>query len=428
MLTYVQTMGVSRLSVDSAVASARTQSSKTVAKANKPRPANLSKNVELSKKMKSVAAKKASSDGFQKALSDVTKRANKLRSAAEGVQGNERATRRRDVQSSNAEVASVRVEAGQSVGIFELKVKQVAAAQENRGEKLKAETSGIFDSGRQFVEAQVGSETKRLSVSVAPNEQTSISLEKMATAINESELSLEADIELSGDGGGVQLVIAATQTGTDAAFSIRDVVGSLVEKTGAGNVSQPAGNANFSVNGKDQELPGNQFVVDSGRIEINLEQTGDTEISVVRNHEAIFGAVDRLLVEMNHFRDSLVRSKASLNEDIAVEFDRHMEEVAENLESLGLEFTTNAGTADAVPSTLSLDSASLLAVAQDQPGEFENAIAGEDGLAGRMVGFAQVVEKASAVELVGLTDAEVSQTGSSAQGSLDSGTVVNDAV
>ena len=77
---------------------------------------------------------------------------------------------------------------------------------------------------------------------------------------------------------------------------------------------------------------------------------------------------------------------------------------------------------------MTLEGSALGQVAETQPVELENALTGPDGLAGRMEGFAQVVEQASAVELVALTDAEMADTGAASQDTGTSGGVVNDAV
>ena len=423
MLSYAQTMGPKRLSVDNAVSQARTETTNAVAKSNKARSTQFTKNLEVSKKKKSAAAKKASSGQFQKAMSELTRSARSLRASATELADNDKAVRNREVSTSNPGVASVRAEAGESTGSFELKVKNVAQAQENRGRALSSESTGNFDSGRQFIELESSGQSKRLSVAIKPNDSNAAALGKLASSINNSGMELQAEVVDVNEGASAQLVVRANQTGQNASFSMRDVVGTIVERSGASSVAQPPSNAEFSVNGNAQESQGNFFVVDSGRIEVNLQQRGDTEINVVRDRGMLFGAVDQLLVEMNQFRDTVTRADAALNKDIAAEFERHLEEISDRLAEMELSFESSQEN-----STLALDRDSLEAAALAQPQQLESALVGDDGLAGRMAGFAMVVEQASAVELVGLEEPQDLSSDAGADFASDSGAVVNDAV
>ena len=246
MLTIAQTLGPQRISADASLANARKATGKKIAGSRLPSPVEMKAKVAIAQNLKSPAALKASGNSFQKSLSKLTVRVRELKAASENVRTSEKTFQSRKESTNNPKVARVKASAGRSLGRFELKVDQLAQVQRNEGKEIPRENVTALDSGRQFFEITKGDESKRVSTFVEPGSGVEVSLKKMARAIERSNLGLTAEVMSVGEGESVRLTVSSVQTGSESGFSIKDISGNLVEKSGANNVVQSASNASFS--------------------------------------------------------------------------------------------------------------------------------------------------------------------------------------
>lgn len=129
-----------------------------------------------------------------------------------------------------------------------IEVDQLAANQVNRGTQMAATARvGSEGAGSKAFEIEAGGKTYQFNIDVKATDSNRDVQRKMADAINARKIGVTASVDFENSTS--QLRIQGGKTGVDNEFSVRDVTGDLVSRTGAGNVSQQAQDAMYRVDG-----------------------------------------------------------------------------------------------------------------------------------------------------------------------------------
>lgn len=204
------------------------------------------------------------------------------------------AFRKNSAVSSDTNAMTVSASGGFAAGKeTSVKIDQIATGQKNEGASLSSSGKAGFDSSNQF-SVEVGGKTYQFDIKVAATDTNKDVQQKMADAINKRGIGITASVSTNSDNKTSALSVAANGTGEDAknSFTIKDISGNAVAKTGAGNITQNAANARYSVNGEAKTSKTNEVSLGNG-ITATLKKASDKEISVTSGLDA-GGAIGKL--------------------------------------------------------------------------------------------------------------------------------------
>lgn len=238
---------------------------------------------------------------YTSTMSDVMQSANSLRSSnSAGVMNALTAV------SSDTKVADVtaRYDLRQTRDM-DLNVTQIAAAQQNRSEGVKTSEAASED-----MAFAISGPNGRYDVNISAVKEDGTAktngqmLKEAADAINKSNAGVKASIEQK-DGSSV-LSLQSRDTGTDAAF---EVAGQLGAAGGLDKVAAEAADAKYSVteNGRTREYTSqsNSVQLDTGRLQAELKEAGNTKISAQPDTDKIASSVSKMLDSYNKAVDFL---------------------------------------------------------------------------------------------------------------------------
>ncbi|MDL2273732.1 hypothetical protein LJC34_04210 [Oscillospiraceae bacterium OttesenSCG-928-G22] len=207
---------------------------------------------------------------------------NALRSLSDG------GAYRKTAVSSDSDKVSVRVD-NKAYGSFKdttIKVSQLAAGQKNEGASLQSNAAA--QSGYHQFEIETNGTRHQFSVSLSASDTNETMQQKMADAINARNIGVTAAVSKNEINGTSSLAISAGKTGdaANAKFSIRDVAGSAVSKTGVSTVTQQAQNAIYSINGGASRESLTNEVSLGGGVTATLKKASDEAVSISSKKDA----------------------------------------------------------------------------------------------------------------------------------------------
>ena len=187
------------------------------------------------------------------------------------------------VTSSDNDVLSVKFYgvSANTVKPMTVKVEQTASGQVNEGKSMDSgESFGSVGLNRFSIEA--GGKTVQLSVDIKAGDTNKDVQQKMANAINSSGAGVKATVETDDKNKTSSLKIEAAGTGNDPKnkFTISDVSGDLVSKTGAGDVKQEAQNAVYSINGGAARASASNTVDLAFGLSVTFNKASDKEVTI----------------------------------------------------------------------------------------------------------------------------------------------------
>jgi len=244
-----------------------------------------------------------------------------VRSAAGGlqsaVQDRQTAFAQQQAVTSNANVATAAVNNSQQAqgtasstqsGPINLDVKQTAAAQTNAGSALGADARAV-DAGEYAFTVEAGGETHSFTVTVDENDTNASIQQKMADAINERGIGVNASVTATaatdGSEATTSLSLSSANTGTDAAFKVEDSVGGLASEMGVTTATQDAQNAVYSVNGGAEVTSQSNNVSLAAGVSATLTGSGSASISLARDTKSAVEGVRGLVNSINSAIDSV---------------------------------------------------------------------------------------------------------------------------
>ena len=207
--------------------------------------------------------------------------------------------------SSDSEAMTVSYAGSKTQGPAPLTVKitQTAAAQKNEGSSMDAAAKYEGPGGINRFSIEAGGKTTQLSVSVSAGDTNQTVQQKMANAINLSGIGVKATVETDSKNGTSVLKLESAKTGGDPknAFTIKDVTGELVGKTGVGSVTSAGRDAIYSVNGGEERTSQSNTVDLGNGISATLLKVTDKEITVSQGKDttAIKNAIEDMVKSYN---------------------------------------------------------------------------------------------------------------------------------
>lgn len=200
---------------------------------------------------------------------------------------------------------------------FSIEVRRLAAEQVNTGNYLPDEEIALTPDTYSF---DVGINSLNYEFQFLINEgDTNRSVqERLARLINNSEIGLSAEV-LEDDEGNSALKLSSKATGLpdgrDDIFHVSDTntskLSGAVDYLGIGEITRPAANAEFLINGNERTASSNHFTVEQV-YSVNLTglspSEGDTaEIGIKPDHESLKENITKLIGGYNDF----IRATAS---------------------------------------------------------------------------------------------------------------------
>jgi flagellar capping protein FliD len=179
--------------------------------------------------------------------------------------------------------------------------------------------------------------------------------------------------------GTSSLLLIGDETGAEHAFSLRDIEGNSVRATGAGNVTNVAGNALYTVNGKSYSSASNHAIFgESADVSVSLlaPTDGAIRIEVIPNQETIIRQAKELVQQYNRLADVLRRHSADLAVDLLPSFQRILRTSRLQSEAIGIAVDSDG--------LLEMDEEKLSRKIGEDFAAVERAFSGSSGLATRL--------------------------------------------
>nr|MCR5558064.1 flagellar filament capping protein FliD [Butyrivibrio sp.] len=209
---------------------------------------------------------------------------------------------------------------------FAIEVSSLASAQVNTGKYLPKDAIGLTPENYAFDVRMSGQEFE-FQFSIYQGDRNIDAQEKISRLINRAGIGLSSEV-IEDSQGRSALEISSTRTGLKAGessqFEIYESASPLAKGSvsflGLDQVSAPATNAHFTLNGEDRAAISNKFTV-GGKFEIQIKDTTKTTgaiyVGVKKDNEALKNHITSLIENYNDFID-----EASGNKDVKFKSDK----------------------------------------------------------------------------------------------------------
>ena len=193
---------------------------------------------------------------------------------------------------------------------FDISVSSLASAQVNTGYFLPKDSPGLTADNYAF-DVRINKQEFEFQFSIYQNDRNIDIQDKIAKLINKAGIGLSAEITEDGQGNSA-LVISSTRTGLKSGetsqFDIFESSSGLktgsVSYLGLDQISAPASNAHFALNGEEKASVSNRFTV-GGKFELQLKSTTDAgesiSVGVKKDNEALKQHITSLISNYNDF-------------------------------------------------------------------------------------------------------------------------------
>ncbi|MCL2187632.1 MAG: hypothetical protein FWC16_05635 [Defluviitaleaceae bacterium] len=211
---------------------------------------------------------------------------------------------RQNAVSNDTDVVRVRSCTGRAIPETKVNVIQLALTQRNEGVALPADETA-FEAGTFNFEIEMDGETHTISFTTTEPLTNRAFQQRMAAAINQSPVALNATVTNGENGTShLNLETATTGAGNDnqPRFSIQDVQGNAVAATEIDTITRGGQNALFTIN--DDEEPrssASNNVTLPGSIEVTLAGTGEATIAGRREAAVADLAIRQMVDDINAF-------------------------------------------------------------------------------------------------------------------------------
>lgn len=183
-----------------------------------------------------------------------------------------------------------------------VEVSQTAQAQVNSGQALTASGRDVATGNFAFSIEQ-GGRTFDFNINVLASDTNESIQRRMAAAINQRNIGVTASVETTAASGGnpatSALNLTASNTGTNAAFSIVDRTGNLAATLGVDTTDQQARNAVFSLNGGPNRSSQTNEVFLAPGVNATLRDVGTTTITFNRDTDTAVRAATEFVASIN---------------------------------------------------------------------------------------------------------------------------------
>ena len=274
---------------------------------------------------------------------------------------------------------------GATVADYTINVSNLATAQNNIGNELSASDPSSVASGTNTIDININGVDNQVSFDVESGDTNDAVLQKMAAAINAAGLGVTATVNQGTTSGTEQLAITANNTGSSNAFTISDVTGNAAQVTGAGNVSQTAQDAAYTVDGTDYTSGSNTIYLDQGMVTANLQDTGTATLDVAPDPNQVEQAITSLVSGINSFINFLGSNSNYIQDNVLSTINNFISDNQSQLNSLGITQGSDG--------TLTIDTNTLSnALTQNMAG-VQDALTGITGLAQEVNDYASNISQ-----------------------------------
>ena len=268
-------------------------------------------------------------------------------------------------KSSDTDVASVTVDKTKAAQTslsdmgsdpLKLDVKQTALSQTNAGEAMGAKESAVA-AGEYSFAIEAGGKTHNFTISVDEKDTNASIQEKMAQAINKSDVGVTASVTSDDKKGTTSLSLTSDSTGTDAAFTVKDVEGDLTSAMGVKDATQKAQNAVYSVNGGEEKTSQSNDITIATGVTATLKESGTTSISSERDTKSAMEGITELVDSINAALKSANEGDGRGSSRLANDIRTMNNSYADSLARVGISVSSNG--------ELSIDEKKLEQAAKD---------------------------------------------------------------
>ncbi|MED4909250.1 hypothetical protein P9761_13740 [Brevibacillus centrosporus] len=224
--------------------------------------------------------------------------------------------------SSDPETATAQAQAHAKIGVYRLDVASLANAQANKGKMAEAASpTSVAEGQQQFFVVTENQEDSYTFYSAATDTHGQ-SIQRMAEALGSQGSLLSTRIKSQGDQQA--LILERKATGKENAFAIQDQKGNSVRALGVQQVSVPARDAVFFLDGAKRSSANNQILIGNGEVRVSMHQkgAGPLSITVVPDHEGLLQHTRILVDRFNRLHAFLQEKKNTLIHERLETFER----------------------------------------------------------------------------------------------------------
>ncbi len=265
-------------------------------------------------------------------------------------------------------------------------VRQLAAAQQNRGQTLSSAAVSGAKKGTNTFTLTVGGKDYDMFVNVNATDSNRTVQEKFAAAINaeSKNTGVTASVIYNEKDKTSSLVLSSGKTGADSAFEIKDDSGDIVSALKADYVTTTARDALFTVNGEERVSASNEADLGNGLTATLKKVTEeDVTVSVKKDADKITNTIYDLINGFNQLRE------AALNQGD----DSGARSLLNRLDSISSAYSTTlarAGISFNKDGYLELDKEKLAAAVEN--GQAENVFGKDSGFSRSLSTIAKQAE------------------------------------
>ena len=253
----------------------------------------------------------------------------------------------RTVEISNPDIVTGEAEAGANPQELELEVSELAQEQEMEGAALPADDPDAIAAGEFEFVVEQGDIEETIAIEVGEEDTPQEVMQTAAEEIAATEADVEADVLIT-DEDEVFMEVRAEEAGEAGQFELRDVTGDFLAEELDMAVEQEATEANVAIEGmeagEDFTLEGNVLQLQEGQVELELQETGETEIEVAPDIEEIGEAIEDFAEAIGNVQEFIAEQPASPTlENMGARLENMLEEREGDLAQLGIEISPDEG-------------------------------------------------------------------------------------
>lgn len=294
-------------------------------------------------------------------------------------------------KSSDSQAISALAQPKANPASYKLEVTQLANKQTNRGNALNSYDPSSFQTGINSFRLNVGGKEHTISFYASNQESNQVSLSRMASAINQSEIGVTARVIQNKEQNTSTLELSSNETGLSHAFSIFDVEGNSVQASGIGTVSQAAEDAQYKVDDKNYSSSSNTVAIGQAKdVSISLHQVTDEPVTIEVTADAskLVSEVKSLVNQYNQFAAYVQHEQLSQN--VRKSWSSINQSLQSTLPELGIEKLADG--------RLYVDDQKLGSNLKDQFAKTQSALSGPNGLATLLSQEAQQIQQTPLIQ------------------------------
>jgi flagellar hook-associated protein 2 len=292
----------------------------------------------------------------------------------------------RTAQSSNADVLTATAfdafsqESGATEATYAIRVDQLAKVQENVGSELIGSEVSVVNEGTNTFNININGQDNEISIEVLAGDTNEVVLQKIETAINDTEIGVIAQITIDNEAGTEQLTLKGNSTGVDNAFSISDITGNAVSVIGLGTTTTEAQDAAYNVDGNDFSSGVNNIYLDGGLVEVALKGEGEATLTVAPDEIEVKDALSAFISEINEFIEFLEQNEDYVKEDVLSSVQSFVADHKNELVTFGI--------SEGDDGRLDIDEVQLSEAVSQNLSEVKETFGGLDGLSVQVNNYA----------------------------------------